>query len=178
MLKITSSAVAVNPLMMRAPRGTLRVQSSRSVSAAPQANLYVAHDGNDAWSGKLSAPNAGRTDGPLASLPRAQALVREMKGSQASSQPITVMVRGGKYFFEDTLVLGPEDSGNPEATITYAAYPGEKPILSGGRKVSGWKVHKGKILVAALPGAKGGQLEIPAILLKRRTSNPRAYAQI
>ena len=33
-------------------------------------DLHVAPDGNDAWSGKLTRPNAGRTDGPLASLLR------------------------------------------------------------------------------------------------------------
>ena len=30
--------------------------------------LYVATNGNDAWSGKLPEPNADGTDGPLATL--------------------------------------------------------------------------------------------------------------
>jgi parallel beta-helix repeat protein len=127
--------------------------------------MYVAPNGNDAWSGKLAAANAERTDGPLASLARAQALVREMKRSQAADQPITVMVRGGKYYLPDTLVFGREDGGNPEAVVTYTAYPGEKPILSGGRRVSGWRVHQGKILVAAVPGSKDGDWKFRQLFL-------------
>jgi parallel beta-helix repeat protein len=165
MLKITAGAVAVNPLTGRELRATARRESSRSPSPDPHANLYVAPNGNDAWSGKLAAANAEKADGPLASLARAQALVRAMKRSQAADQPITVMVRGGKYYLQDTLVFGREDSGSPEAVITYTAYPDEKPILSGGRKVSGWKVHKGEILVAALPGAKGGEWKFRQLFL-------------
>ena len=36
------------------------------------------------------------------------------------------------------------------------AYPGERPILSGGRRVTGWRPYKGNIFVCDLPGAKGG----------------------
>ena len=98
MLKITAGAVAVSPLTGGEPRAMARRVSPRSASPEPHANLYVAPHGNDAWSGKLAAANAERTDGPLASLVRARALVREMKRSQAADQPITVMVRGGKYY--------------------------------------------------------------------------------
>jgi len=165
MLKITAGAAAVNPLTGRELSAAARRETPRSASADPRADLYVAPNGNDAWSGKLAAANAERTDGSLASLARAQGLVREMKGSRAAEQPITVMVRGGKYYLEDTLAFGREDSGSPEAVITYTAYPGEKPILSGGRKVSSWRVHKGKILVAALAGSKGGDWKFRQLFL-------------
>jgi len=35
--------------------------------------------------------------------------------------------------------LGPEDSGTAEHSITYAAYPGETVVVSGGRVVTGWQ---------------------------------------
>ena len=45
--------------------GLLWGMTATPVSAA---TLYVAPDGNDAWSGKLQHSNARRTDGPLATL--------------------------------------------------------------------------------------------------------------
>ena len=47
--------------------------------ARPVAKLYVATNGNDAWSGRLPAPNAGNTDGPLASLEGARNRIRVYK---------------------------------------------------------------------------------------------------
>ena len=38
--------------------------------SAPPPTVYVATDGNDAWSGRLPAPNREGTDGPLATLAR------------------------------------------------------------------------------------------------------------
>ena len=38
--------------------------------------------------------------------------------------------------------------------MIYTAYPGEKPVLSGGRKVTGWQPYKGQIFSAALPGTR------------------------
>ena len=46
---------------------------------APQPALYVAPDGNDAWSGRLPRPNREGTDGPVATLSRARDLARPMR---------------------------------------------------------------------------------------------------
>ncbi len=73
------------------------------------------------------------------------------------NKPLTVMVRGGKYYLPDTFLLEKEDSGTRDHPVTYQAYPGEKPVLSGGRKITGWKPYKGKILQADVPAAKGGK---------------------
>lgn len=113
------------------------------------ADFYVAPDGNDA--------NPGTNKKPLATLKRARDAVRELKQKAALKKPITVMIRGGKYFLRETLVLGGQDGGTRDCPITYMAYPGEKPILSGGRIVTGWKPYQGKILQCDLPGAKGGK---------------------
>ncbi len=130
-----------------------------------QATFFVAVNGNDGWSGKSSAPNADRTDGPFATLVRAREAIREMKPKEGLKEPVTVMVRGGKYFVERTLVLEFEDSGTRDCPITYTAYPGEKPVLSGGRKVEGWKPYKGEILQCELPEARGGNWKFRHLLL-------------
>ena len=68
-----------------------------------------------------------------------------------------VLVRGGKYFLEKTFVLGPKDAGTRQAPVVFAAYPGETPVLSGGRRVGGWRAYKDHIFVCNLPGSKGGK---------------------
>ena len=67
------------------------------------------------------------------------------------------MVRGGKYFLDQTLVLGPPDGGTRDAPVVYTAYPGEKPVLSGGRKLGGWEPYRGSIFQCSVPEAKGGR---------------------
>ena len=52
--------------------------------AAPPARLYVATNGNDAWSGKLPQPNHTRTDGPYATIDRAR---REVRRQMATTHP-------------------------------------------------------------------------------------------
>jgi len=117
-----------------------------------RADFFVSPAGNDGWSGRLPEPDPAATDGPFATLARARDEVRQLKRTAAEPQaPITVMVRGGKYHLAETLVLGAQDSGSPDAPITYAAYPGEQPILSGGRRIGGWRRFKGSILRAKLP---------------------------
>lgn len=118
---------------------------------------YVATDGNDQFSGSLAAPDAARADGPFATLARARAAVRAWKSANPDPQPVQVMIRGGKYFLTQTLILGPEDSGTAEYPVTYQAYPGEKPILSGGKVVCGWEPYRGAVQKCDVPGAKGGK---------------------
>ena len=62
---------------MKALFPTLTLLAVTSIVTA--ADFYVAPNGNDAWSGKLQQPNAGRTDGPLATLQRARDEVRRMR---------------------------------------------------------------------------------------------------
>ena len=137
-----------------------------------KATFFVAQEGNDAWSGKLAAPNVQRTDGPFATVMRARDAIREMRAKRPLSHPVTVMIRGGTYFLEETLVLEVEDSGTEKCPICYTAYPGEKPVLSGGRRITGpWKPYKGKIAFCAVEEAKGGKWKFRQLAVngKRQT---------
>ena len=51
----------------------------------------------------------------------------------------------GTYRIESPIVFGPENSGTKVAPITYAAYPGEKPVISGGRIIGGWQKSDGPL---------------------------------
>jgi hypothetical protein len=116
-----------------------------AAGSAPAADFYVAANGNDRAAGTFAAP--------FATLDRACAAVRDLKQRDPGrATPIIVMVRGGEYFLSSTLTFTAADSGTAQAPVVYAAYPGEKPVISGGREIKGWKQDpKTKYWVAALP---------------------------
>ena len=62
----------------------------QGADAPRAAALYVATDGNDAWSGTLAAPNAEKTDGPLATLKRARNAVRERRQRRSDRQVVVL----------------------------------------------------------------------------------------
>ncbi len=121
-----------------------------SVVLAAPAVVYVSPKGNDAWSGRLAAPNRAGADGPFATLQRARDAVRQLK----ASGPVTVQVRGGIYPLAATLALTGADAGTAQAPILWRAYPGEKPLLIGGKTISGFAPAGGRILRADA-GAQG-----------------------
>ncbi|MBU2939206.1 right-handed parallel beta-helix repeat-containing protein [Lacinutrix sp. C3R15] len=102
-----------------------------------KADFYVSVNGSDSWSGTLESPNAEGTDGPFATLVQARNAVRELKKSNPKN--IVVLIRDGFYQLTKTVVFGLEDSGEGTNTITYAAYPGEKPVFSSGKQINGWQ---------------------------------------
>lgn len=102
-----------------------------------KADFYVSTKGSDTWSGRLAEPNAQGTDGPFATLDRARVAVRDLKKTKSNN--IHVYIREGVYRLNETVVFGLEDSGVGEAIITYAAYPGEKPVFSSGKEIKNWK---------------------------------------
>ncbi|MBM3498096.1 MAG: hypothetical protein FJX74_05440, partial [Armatimonadetes bacterium] len=116
--------------------------------------LYVSPDGNDAWSGTLPEANAARTDGPVRSLEVARDLVRALKGGGPPAEPIRVLLRRGVHNLEAPLLLEPQDSGSEACPITYAAYPAERPLISGGLEVKGWVKGEEGIWRASLPGGE------------------------
>jgi|YNPNPStandDraft_1061719.scaffolds.fasta_scaffold12068_2 hypothetical protein len=113
-----------------------------------RADFYVAPQGNDRWSGTRATPNRQGTDGPFATLERAREAIRHRQAAGKRRKPWTVMVRGGTYSLAQPFILKPEDSGTAEGPITYTAYPGEKPVFSGGRRIGGWKRGEGPLWTA------------------------------
>ena len=101
-----------------------------SSAAAVEQTLLVAPDGLDT--------NDGSIDAPVATLTRARNILRERKAAGTLNGPTTVYVAAGVYWLDEPLEMTPEDSGTREAPITYAARPGERVVVSGGRRITGW----------------------------------------
>lgn len=119
--------------------------------------FFVASTGDDLWSGTLSEPNREATDGPFATIERARDAVRELKEESSLNFPVLIMVREGTYYFKRPFVLKPQDSGTEEQPIVYAAFPGEAPVLSGGKRIEGWTPTSGDLWQTEVPEAKSGK---------------------
>jgi hypothetical protein len=100
--------------------------------------------------------NPGTFDKPFATLAQARDAVRRLKAGAPPKAAVTVLVRGGTYVLKEPLLFGWQDSGSAEHRIVYAAYPGEQPVLSGGRQITGWKPGAGKRWLAEVTAARGG----------------------
>ncbi|MCI0556990.1 MAG: hypothetical protein MN733_00725, partial [Nitrososphaera sp.] len=141
--------------------------------------FYVSPNGNDAWSGKSAAANVTKANGPFATIERARNAIRDLKKQGPLTEPITVYIRGGLYVLREPLVFTSEDSGTGESAITYAAYPRETPVVSGERRITGWKKlteevgsidakARGKLWIADVPkGWKFNQLFLDGKRLPR-----------
>ena len=108
-------------------------------SAAEPLQLYVATDGNDAWSGTLAKPNAAGSDGPLATIAHARDVLRQRKTEQSLENGATVTIRGGTYIIDNLLEFGAEDSGTADAPIIYRSAPEATVRLLAGRIVNNWQ---------------------------------------
>ena len=101
-----------------------------------QQAFFVATNGNDSWSGRLAAPNAEGTDGPFATLERAQ-------GAMRATGIRDTYVRGGSYAMARTVTLAGADNG-----VRIMAYPGETPVFSGGERIGGFTAIGGGFYAA------------------------------
>ncbi len=123
--------------------------SCSGLAMADDTVLYVATDGNDAFSGTLAALNADKSDGPFATLARARDEIRRQK-AEGNRGAFTVKVRGGTYYLAETFELTKADSGAADAPVVYQAYENETPVLVGGKAVANFQPHEGKVLKADL----------------------------
>jgi hypothetical protein len=114
---------------------------ARGVASAP-ATFYVAPAGSDQWSGRLPTANAAKTDGPLATPLAARNAVRKLR-AMGEKGPVTVSFGGGTFWMAEPLILEPGDSGTADGPTVYAAHQNERPVLSGGRLLGGWKAQAG-----------------------------------
>lgn len=105
-----------------------------------QTVFYVSPSGSDS--------NDGSFGKPFATLQRAQKAV--LKASK--QQPVHVYLRGGIYYLPETFVVNADGSGTAEGPVVYQSYKEERPVISGGRRLSlKWEPYRDGILKARVP---------------------------
>lgn len=139
--------------------------SVHAASAEPKALgtvIYVSPDGDDR--------NDGTEDRPLGSMVGARDRIREIKKTSGLPEDgITVLFRGGEYFWSETVELTEEDSGTKEAPIRYCAYPGEEVCFTGGTRIPGSKFSKvtDESVLTRLRGGKQTRENVRQINIKQ-----------
>lgn len=154
----------------------MQVKAALAALRTPaRADLYVATNGNNAWSGRLAKPNTDGTDGPLATLAAAQQAVRKIRQAEPKrNRPVIVAVRGGTYGLQEPLLFSPADSGTSDAPVIYQAYGDERPIFSGGTRITDWRVDAEGRWHADLNAVKNGQWQFSQLFVNdQRRFRPR-----
>lgn len=108
----------------------------------PTVRLFVAPNGNDTADGSEQKP--------LATLEAARQKIRDLKKKNGGlpAGGVTVFVRRGTYELPKAFQLTASDSGTQNAPVVYRAYRGEKPLLTGGKSISGFVPYRGGIVKA------------------------------
>lgn len=120
-----------------------------SLTLSGNKTFYVSPNGNDRWSGTLPLHQSG-DEGPFETLQAARDAVRRLKGVGDFDRPVTIMLLEGTYRLDGPLVLDARDSGTADSPITWCAFPGHQPQLSGGIELTDWQVHEGAIKKCSL----------------------------
>lgn len=110
------------------------VYASCEVTVIPysiQQDFYVALDGNDS--------NSGTKDKPFRTIEKARDTIRNINSDMTGD--IIVYISEGTYTLDDTLSFTEIDSGTNGFNIIYKGYEYEKPVISGGKKITGWTLY-------------------------------------
>ncbi|MEO8048391.1 MAG: right-handed parallel beta-helix repeat-containing protein [Nitrospirota bacterium] len=82
----------------------------------------------------------GTSNEPFLTLERAKQAVGSVNKNMTGD--IVVYLREGTYELKEPVVFQAHDSGQQGYRVTYMAYPGEHPVVTGGQRILGW-VHAG-----------------------------------
>ena len=115
-------------------------------SSAGGVEFFVGPNGSDT--------NPGTVDRPFATPARAQEALRQRVAAGLDAD-VTVWIGEGTYTIEKPLVFDQGTGGTEDFSVTFAARPGKTVVLSGGRKISGWKPGADEVWSARVPEAKG-----------------------
>lgn len=137
------------------------------VEAATQTTIYISPTGSDTGGN-------GSIDNPYATLQKARDVVRTMNSNMTGD--IIVYLRGGTYTLSSPLALNESDSGTNGYNVIYKAYGTEKPVISGGKKVTGWSLHQGNIYKASVDEPYIRQLFVNDQYRQRARTGGKVYA--
>ncbi|MFE9426444.1 RICIN domain-containing protein [Kitasatospora sp. NPDC006697] len=119
------------------------VATPTPANAATSSTLYVSPTGSGTAC-SAAAP---------CSLTQAQTAVEAVNGSMTGD--IAVQLAGGTYRLTSPLKFTSADSGSNGHTVSWQAAPGQSPVISGGRQLTGWTLHDSANNIYAVPVPTG-----------------------
>lgn len=131
---------------------------------AVQANIYV--------SDKANGEKDGSKEHPYATIAEAKAKVAELTKSMTGD--IVVNILPGYYELSETEVFTKEHGGSGDCRVIYKGTdPNDLPVISGGKKVSGWQNEGNGIYSADFSGGYVRNLYVNGYPAQRARSNTR-----
>ncbi|WPV00232.1 right-handed parallel beta-helix repeat-containing protein [Mucilaginibacter sp. cycad4] len=110
-----------------------------SFNAFSQTALYVSPTGKGATFSSAAPGN----------IYLLQQKLQDLKA--ANTKDVTVYLKGGTYNMVKSLIFTNAELGGSDSKLLITNAPGEKPILSGGKKITGWTPYKDGIYQAPVP---------------------------
>ncbi|QDU61488.1 hypothetical protein Pan216_23480 [Planctomycetes bacterium Pan216] len=150
---------------MRPMLATLLLTTILAAPPAAATEFFVSPNGND------SQP--GTKEKPFATIGRAKQAVRDTLGT--STNDLRVVLRGGTYSIAEPLRFAPEDGGDAKRSVSYEAFPGETPIISGGRRIAGWTVNEDGSWSVQLPEVASGKWTFRELFVDHQRSERARY---
>jgi hypothetical protein len=120
------------------------------LSAAPPPTtiaLHVAPDGDDAAPGTAVAP--------LATVHRAVAVLRDRLADDRN-RDVMIALHAGTHRIEEPIRIGPAHLPRAGRGFTIAGHDGARPVISGGRVITGWSLEADGTLRTVLPEVAAG----------------------
>ncbi len=128
---------------------------------AASVTLYVSPQGRDTWSGTLSAPNAAKSDGPLASLAGARDELRRLRtGGRLSEGEVAVQLQSGRYEQALPVLFTQEDSGTAASPVVFKAAPNAQVRITGGVTLWQMQTLSDSNTLRRLPEAARGRVKV------------------
>jgi hypothetical protein len=124
--------------------------------------FFVSPDGDDANNGTLAAP--------FKTIDKARREVASWNTNMTGD--IYIWLRDGTYTIQNSITLNQTDGGTNGHSVIYSAYPGEKPIISGGIPIGGWQHNGSGIWVANTTVADFRQLYVNGTRAIRARGEP------
>lgn len=108
-----------------------------------------------------SNTNDGSREAPFKTITGARDYIRTLDRS-GKKQSLEVILSGGTYFIEESIVFNVNDGGSQEHSVSYRAAEDEVPVISSGKNISNWQqlseypaslpeIARGKVWVAEIP---------------------------
>ncbi len=127
-LVVMTLVITAPALLERGDRANAADSSDTRDTTKP-AVLYVAPNGSDA--------NPGSEARPFQTIAKARDVVRARAADMSGD--IVVVLRDGTHVLHETLSFDHRDSGRNGRRVIYRGAPGETPIVSGGKAITGWQ---------------------------------------
>jgi len=129
------------------------------------------------WLGLVSTALCAQTivvspAGPVRTLAEARDAARAERRAGRTGT-INIQIRDGVYYLSETLALAGEDSDT-----VWEAAPGTRPLISGGRVISGWKKGAGPVWTADATGPEFHQLFVSGRRAQRARTPNYGYFRI